>query len=400
MPDRDPTQDDAPDATSGEPAAAADDADLADHPGRPRGKGEVDPELLRLRKPRGRVGWLLALSVVALCAFVMLELRADLAFSRQPDAPRELPSVDALLTAEVDSFVSLAAVPDRAYGSRVLPSKSSIGQRLFPLLGSDGRVWLLVSGSPWQEPATYSERWQGRVREVDDMPFSASLRTYLRELRPLPRHVTKDELRRALAGGDHQLRHASGDAIEVKADTAVRVMQQIPGRARITATATDDHPDEAAWRAALERAGVLPPNAPPESGDLTSWRYVVNAPNGAAAVDSRLAAAGLRAARAEAVVVDLTARWSELSASADSLNVGEVEVPWSSVLDASVAVRRSIPDGARVLVASEQPGDYWYLLPLFALLSLFALLFGWAFAQAMRSGRPAADAPGATASAA
>ncbi len=395
MPDREPTGDGNAPGSSGNPSAE----DLQDHPGRPRGD-EIDPELVRLPRPRSRIGWLLALSVVVLCGYVMLQLRADLVFSRQGTAATALATAQDVLSADLDSFVTVQATPDRAYAARVLKSRSSIGQRLFPLLGTDGRVWLLVSGSPWREPATYDERWEGRVRELDRMPFSRALNDYLERVQPMPRFVDVATVRAALASGASQLRHASGDTIAVTPDTEVRISQRIADRARITATATEEYPDEAAWRAALERSGVLPPGTPPESGDEMSWRFGVTDPGGPDAVNARLIAAGLRAAHAEDVITERTARWSKLSVSERGLAVDGDVVPWNEVREIGVSARRTVPAGARVLVATERPADYWYLLPLFGVLSAFALLFGWAFARSVRSERANADAASATASAA
>ena len=83
-------------------------------------------------------------------------------------------------------------------------------------------------------------------------------------------------------------------------------------------------------------------------------------------------------------------RWSSLAARGDALQIDGDEVPVAEITEAAIAQRRRIPDGARVVVASEHPSDYWYLMPLFGLLSLFALLFLWAFVRSVRSERAAA----------
>ena len=46
-------------------------SDLDEDPGRPRGRDEIDPELVVLPRPRPRIGWLLALSVLVFCAFFL-----------------------------------------------------------------------------------------------------------------------------------------------------------------------------------------------------------------------------------------------------------------------------------------------------------------------------------------
>jgi hypothetical protein len=376
-----------------EPQDPATGEDLDAHPGRPRRPDEIDPELQRLPRARTRIGWLLALSVIALCSYVMFQLRSDLAFSRQGDRPEPLPSLESVFDADLDSFVSIEGIPDRAYAVRALKSDSSLGQRLYPLFGTDGRVWLLVSGSSWTEDATYDERWVGRVKRLQDMPFFGSLRRYLAESRPLPRYTSPAIVRAALEGRATEILHATGDRIAVDASTPVTIARRAADRARVTATATEDHPDEARWRAALERAGIVPAGAQPESGNELAWRYLVPALGGVAALQKRLDEAGLGAARAEEVVETRDVAWGELGASDEGLRADDDLIPWQEIAQLSVAERRTVPDDARVLVASERPRDYWYLLPLFGVLSVFALVFVWAFARSVQADRGAAEAP-------
>ena len=65
----------------------APDRELADHPGRPRGRDELDPELLVLPRPRASIGPLLALSVLVFCVYFLVRLRSDLVFAHAGDTP-------------------------------------------------------------------------------------------------------------------------------------------------------------------------------------------------------------------------------------------------------------------------------------------------------------------------
>ena len=96
--------------------------DLAAHPGRPRPRDEVDPELLVLPRPRARIGWLLAASVLVFCAYFMIRLRSDLVFSRAGDEPTRLRSIAEAAAADTDDYVAVEAVPDRAFLLRVFAS--------------------------------------------------------------------------------------------------------------------------------------------------------------------------------------------------------------------------------------------------------------------------------------
>src|SRR5262245_4607853 len=91
------------------------DEDLGSHPGRPRRRDELDPELLKLPRKGIRIGWLLALSVVVFCTFLMIELRRDLAYSREGDDPTALESVEQVRDADLNTYVEIDAVPDRGH---------------------------------------------------------------------------------------------------------------------------------------------------------------------------------------------------------------------------------------------------------------------------------------------
>jgi len=50
---------------------------------------------------------------------------------------------------------------------------------------------------------------------------------------------------------------------------------------------------------------------------------------------------------------------------------------------------------ARVIVTTEAPGDYWYLIPVYLVFTAIALLFAWALVRTLR--REDAAAPPAAA---
>jgi hypothetical protein len=374
-----------PDAPEDRDRGGRDD-ELASHPGRHRPRDELDPELLKLPRKGVRIGWLLALAVVVLCAFLLFELRRDLVYSRAGDQPVALDAAERALDADPNSFVEMEAVPDRAYFARVRLGRSGEGQRLAPVLGTNARVWILLPGSPWGEPATYREVYRGRLQPLDDMPFAEALREWMRAQPPIPRPVAAASLRRALAGAP--LSTLADDVITPSADTQVTVAEVVKGSARITVTATSDHPDEAHWRAALVREGLLEQDVGPESATYESWTYRVRAPKGVEAIAARLVAAKLFAAEAHPDSRRHVAEWKglELYGGAEGgIMAGLDEVPWSDVTEVTVAVKSAIPEDARVLLTDQRPADYWYVLPLSLVLAAFVLLFSWAFFRARTS---------------
>ena len=391
-------------------------AELAEHPGRPRGRDEIDPELVRLPRPRARIGWLLALSVIVFCGYFMLRLRDDLAFSRQGDDPERLADAAALITAAPDSHVEVVAPVDRAFLLRVFASEATDGHRLAPVLGAGDRAWIMLPGSHWQVEPRYDEVVRGRVRRLGDLPFHGDLQEQLATM-TVPRGVAVPALRGAIEAGARSLEDVAGESLAVAPDTAVILVQRVSGRAVVTAFRGEKLVDEAGWRAALEAAGVLAPGTPlagggaPDGGGdggggggegatRDSWSFEVDAPDGVDALGARLVEAQLWNASAAPLDRVHRTRMGALAGAGDAVTIqGEggagaaVQVPWSEITSAALEVPRQAPADARVLVATERPEDYWYVLPLFALFGGFVLLFAWALVRTVRADRAeAADA--------
>lgn len=380
----------------------APDPDLLAHPGRPRGRDEIDPELLVIPRARARVGWLLALSVVVFCAYFLVRLWGDLMFSLQGDEPERLADPTAAFTADVNSYVEVRAVPDRATLLRVFASDAGDGHRLSPVLGSGEKVWLLFAGYHWSDEPAYDEVVRGRVARLGDLPFYDDLVERLESMPPVPRGVAPDLLEKAMAGD--VVRDVAGDPVRLTPDMPVRIAQRVAGTAHVTAFRTDTLVDELTWRAALEKAGVVAPGARLVSSGADVWTFEAAAPEGAAAVAARLVEQKLMAARAEVVDHQHEATWQDLSVArqpAHSLAIkaedGVTLVPWAEITSVLVAAPRHAPADSRVIITTERPGHFWHVLPLVILFALFALLFGWALWRALR---PQKAAPAGEAAAA
>lgn len=381
----------------------APDRDLADHPGRPRGRDELDPELLVLPRPRAAVGPLLALSVLVFCVYFLVRLRNDLVFAHAGDDPAQVKDVAGVLAADLDSYVELTAIPDRAAVLRVYTSDATDGHRLAPVLGSGERLWILFAGNQWAEPPTYDERVRGRVKQLDDLPFADALRDELART-PLPRALDVPAALAALGArspsartAGAEVRDLAGDPVALSPDTPVTVVERAAGEVRVVAIATDGQKDEAAWRAALEAAGVLAPGGALESKTDATWSFRAAAPDGIDAVAARLVAAKLFAARAEPIDRTVRIAWRDLAVQGDALLVSDGGQR-SRVIAASVTAilahaPRRAPADARVLVATDRPADYWHVTAVYAVLFVLALAFAWALWRGVRAARAAAPAP-------
>jgi hypothetical protein len=366
--------------------------DLAAHPGRPHPRDEVDPELLVLPRTRARIGWLLAVAVIAFCAYFMIRLRADLVFSRAGDEPRRLQSIAEVASADPDEFVAVEAVPDRAFLLRVYASDAKDGHRLVPVFGSGDRLWIMFEGSQWDAPAAYDEIYRGRVKRLGDLPFYGDLVDHLATMQRLPRGVKLAALRASLQKRATSVEDIGGDRIPLDADTTITIAERVAGQAAVTVFRTDAQRDESAWRHALESIGLLPPGAPLVDTRQDAWTFQVAAPEGVDAVEGRLVAARLFAARAEPYDRTHRAAWGKLAAGPGGLSVGDTQVPWQSITATAVETPRTAPADARVIITTEAPGDYWYLIPVYLIFAAIALLFAWALVRALRRDEAAPSA--------
>ncbi len=349
---------------------------------------ELDPELVKLgRKPRS-TGPVLALSIVVFCIYMMVQLRADLRFSRQGDAPTAIPDASEMITrATDDSFVRVPLRPDRSFAMRVRKGKAKAGHRVTPVLGTNETLWLVEGGTPWDATSVYDTVYAGRLRRLSDMPFRDALAAYVKKAAARPRYVPFASIRTALAKKSDTVRHAAGDNIAVTGATPVRVAETVVNTATVRAFRTARHPDAEAWSAALIAAGIAE-SLPTPSVDKNTLVYVVDAPEGIDAVKAKLVKAKLFMGRVEPIKRAHTTTWDQLSQSDDGLKVGAMTVPWRNISAVSLEVPRRLPANAWVLIANEQPSSYWYLLPLYVVFALFAALFLWAFARGLRRGRP------------
>jgi hypothetical protein len=336
---------------------------------------------------RGRIGPLLALSMVVFSAYLLLRLADDLVFSRQGPEPTELASPAALLAeTDIDNrFVRVPAVPDRAFATRVRASRANQGSRMAPVQGTDDRLWLMIDGSVWTAGILYQEVYAGRVRELDDLPFAEPLREHVAQRPPAPRFVAPEAVRTALTAAAGTVASPAGDTIAVSAGTPVHVYETAPDRVRIEVVATERLPDTAAWAGALAETGLVPAGATAEPmPGGRAWLFTAPATGDIEAITTALRDARLvPAARVLPLEIVHETTWGQLAARDDALMVAGKAVSWRQISWITPIVPRAVPERAWVLVASESPASYWYVLPLFAVLGIAALLFTWALVRAL-----------------
>jgi hypothetical protein len=352
---------------------------------------ELDPELVSLKRTRGRVGPVLALSVMVLCAYVFWVTRADLVYATRGDSPTDLGDAAGM-------FASGKAVDDNSHARvRVVPDGRQVGwllgnqaqaNRLVPALGTSKRLWLVLSDDVYAKDLPHDLWFSGRLRRLDEMAYADELAEYVRGLAPELRAISP----RSLTGGPPTV-DIAGDSLALGEGDAVTLDERVPGAALVTLYANDHVKDEAGARAALAAAS-LPPVALAQS-TTKSWTYEIAAPGGLEPVRTTIAQADLYAAMSADAVTDKLIRheghWRDVkvdpAAGAVHLASGTT-VPFDRIVRLTARVPARLHEDPWVLVDGERPGPYWYMFLLDGALALVFLAMTWALVRSLRDPRP------------
>ncbi|MBV8760001.1 MAG: hypothetical protein JO257_22110 [Deltaproteobacteria bacterium] len=353
------------------------DAPKDENEGAPIPKDAIDPDLIKLTRPRPKVGVITAAGLVFLSILFLLRLNPDRRFSGKA-APPERVAVADILGGKVaaDSFVSVEAEPLVSHAVRATASKGALGLRVVPARGSGERLWLVLSGDGWSAPTLGP--YTGRLRALADLPFADAIRDYAKA-NPRPVFAAASAVRAGFATG--KVTTVGGETVDVKDGDRVAFELIEPNTVAIVATLEDKLPNAAAWTTALAGAGITPLGAPSATQEQARFE-VAGTPD---EVSAKLQAGKLFAANVERVTRHYETTWGELKQSSPAgLAVKGASVPDGEVDLVGLYVARGIPSDAFALLVGEQPESYWYVLPVTIALAVIALIFAWALVRAVK----------------
>ncbi|MEO7091773.1 MAG: hypothetical protein ABI175_00895 [Polyangiales bacterium] len=353
-----------------------------EEPGAPIARDAVDPDLIKLKRARPKVGVITAAGVVFMCAVFLLRLNGDRKFAGSGDA--EKVTVEQILGGNVgtDKYVSIDAEPLMSHAIRTSVQKGGLGLRVAPARGSSEKLWLVVDGNGWDQPITTA--YVGRLRSLDALPFAKAVNEYAAE-HPRPMFATAAATRAGLATGT--IKMVSGEAMPVGDADAVALDVVDPNSALIVAALNERLPTAEAWTTALTTAGITAgPAIPPPTGISDQIRFEVKTAGAVATTTTKLEAAQLWAARVEAVTNHYKTTWGAMKTSSGA---GFTVAPGVTIPDADldlvgIYASHGIPDGAYALISGDKPADYWHVLPISIGLALIGLLFLWALIRAVK----------------
>ncbi len=353
-----------------------------EEPGAPIARDAVDPDLIKLKRARPKVGVITALGVVFLCVVFLLRLNGDRTFAGSGDP--EKVTVDQVLAGNVgtDKYVTLDAEPLMSHAIRTSVQKGGLGLRVVPVRGSGEKLWLVIDGNGWDQPVTTG--YLGRLRALSALPFAKAVDEYA-TAHPRPMFATAAATRAGFAAGKVSM--VSGEAITVGDADEVALDVVDPNSALIVAALNERLPTAEAWTAAMTAAGItMGPAIPPPTGVSDQIRYEVKDAGAVATTTTKLEAAQLWAARVEPVTHHYKTTWSAMkTSSAAGFTVASgVTIPDADLDLIGIYSSRGVPDGAYALISGEKPADYWHVLPISIGLAVIGLLFLWALIRAVK----------------
>jgi hypothetical protein len=348
-------------------------------PGAPIARGEIDPDLVKLTRHRPKVGVVTAAGVVFLCVVALLKLWPDRRFAGSGPAPDKVEVADVLAgKVALDQLISLTADPLVSHAIRVTKSKGTLGLRLVPARGSGDRLWIVVSGDGEDPPALTGHI--GRLRRLGDLALATAARDYA-QAHPRPVFASAAAVRAGFSTG--RVATVAGDTVAVADGDAIALDVLEPNAATIAASFNGRLPDAAAWRTALEGAGISPTAVGAPDLALGQIRFTVALP--VSTTTTRLQNAQLWDARVEPITHHFQTTWSTLRRSPPAgLDVGSATLPDDQIDLIGLYVGRGIPADAYALITDETPGDYWYVTPITVALAAILLVFTWALVRAVR----------------
>lgn len=356
-------------------------------PGAPIAKDVIDPDLIKLSRGRLRVGLVTALGIVILCVYFVARLWPDRAFAGA-STPQTVAAADIVAgKVDADALITVQVDPLMSQAIRATKAPGELGYRLTPTRGFADRLWIVFPGSAWEQssPGAYT----GRLRRLSDLPFADAARAYA-SAHPRPMFAPLVAVKAALTS--NKVATVTGDTVELRDTDRVAYDTLDPATSILVVTFTPETKehgpltDATLWAAELLRLNIpAKPLASPVTTDkdgkplgqsdalLGQARFEV-AQSGAA-LTKQLEAARLWAARVEPVTKHTDTTWGALRTTA---------LPDAQIDLVGLYVTRTIPSDAYVLITSERPADYWYVLPITVALIGIGLVFLWALVRAVK----------------
>jgi hypothetical protein len=350
---------------------------MSDEPNPPPASAP-DDDLAGLPTPARPKSPILALVVIALAGVLLWHLRADIGFALAGRTPHDLGDARSLaargVTLSDNSYVTVTGQPERRYALNVEPRGERSRQGLFRLLGAG--TGLFVRAADTSERVELVERWTGRLRRFDAMPWAPALRDYYAKETEVTRYVALDSIG---ASSDGPLRDRTGAPLTLAADTPLVVDVDFPGELKVYLS-KDKMPSLADARHELERLKLAP-----SPGSETPAEFVFTVPMPEARKNEIVSALSDRGLVFQPREERYRTTRGELRRDGDTLVAGQERVPWARVKAVGAPAPLVVGPGAFILVEGESPSALWWAPLLAVLLVAFAAFNVWYLVRSFRA---------------
>lgn len=336
--------------------------------------------------PRGKSP-LVAAAVIALAGVIGWHLRDDVRFAFSARTPADLGDARSLVARgaalEDNRYVTVAGQAERRYALYLEPKGVRARQTVYRVLGAPHGLFVVAADSADNVQPT--ERWSGRLRRFDAMPYAPSLRKYYGTETEVTRYLALDALKAALvSGGDVQLRDRMGEPLAVASDQSVVVDVDYPGQLKVYLS-KEKLPSLADARHELDRMGLTP-----SAGEETKDEFAFVVPMPEARKNEIVGKLSDKEFAFQPRQERYTVKRGELRLDGDTLQIGpSTKAPWAQIVAVGVPAPVEIGPDAFILVEGEAPGQFWWAPLILALLVAFAAFNVWYLVRAIRSSRTA-----------
>ena len=350
---------------------------------------------------------LIALAVIGMSAYLMTYAWRDLMFFFQPREPADLGEASAALAGgeNLDNrYVRLRGAPDR---KRALLIERPISgfDSFFRLLGTKNRVFVQRYRQTRTTRRGVPYVHVGRVVRFDTLPYRKVIERYFEQTATEERTLTVDALAEARrdGAGSSLVRDTQGRDLRLQADQILWINYQYPSE-WILQFSKAHFASAQAVASRLSELGLAA--VPDKESSRIFWRYVTLVDVARA---KQLQSALNRPGQHASIVprrLSYTASWKQLRAEQGRLILptndssipiryqvvqGRIEaaeppreISAQRISEISVALPFVMSPEALVLVEGDQPGDNWYYIPLYLVLSAFILINLWSLLGRVR----------------
>jgi hypothetical protein len=335
------------------------DDDLADLPSGPR--------------PRSPI---MALAVIVLAGVLTWHLRADLSYAFSSRTPLELGDARSLaargVTLPDNRYATVSGQAERRYALYIEPKGGKDRETLFRLLGAGTR--LFVRAGETIDRVTVEEKWSGRLRRFDALPYHQQLRNYYRE-QQVTRFLSLPSLKAQLLGGTSGLSDRAGGPLEVKPEDTLLVDVDYAGELKVFLS-QDKFPSLADAQHELDKMGLQP-----SQGAVVKDEFAFVVPLPEAPATKKNDIIGKLAAREFAFVPHeerFTTSRKALALDGETLVIDkDHKVPFAQVRAIGLSAPIDVDHDAFILVEGEAPGDYFWVPLVVGMLVAFAAFNVW-----------------------